>query len=165
MESLNAAEERLLNLARGVDFARRYYTLVGSTRSGKPCHNLPTPDIAAALAATGRSFRFNRREWFYATREVGTPGELGLNLAIDGSVEFILVARVSGGHIGRPFHGLALELAQRFTPELIPSPRYPRPGYRDGSELRRVLTKGLALYADLASAILAAGLLGDADKP
>ncbi|HYH68988.1 MAG TPA: hypothetical protein VD866_30115 [Urbifossiella sp.] len=160
MESREAAEERLLSLAQGLDFARRYYALVATTRDGKPSADLPAADIAAALESTGRAFRFNRKERFYATREPDTPGELGLNLAIRGAVEFILVARTPAGHIGDVFHGLALELARRHAPELVPDPPYPRPWFRDRAELRRVLADGLGLYAELAAAIRTEGLLG-----
>lgn len=153
-------EEVLLALAHGLDFARRYYALVAATRASEPNLDLPATEIKSALEATGRAFRFNRKERFYATREADTPGELGLNLAIDGSVEFILVARGPGGHFGPTFHGLALKLAERHAPELVPSPRYPRPAYGNPAELRRVLAEGLGLYAELMTAIRASRLLG-----
>jgi hypothetical protein len=159
MDSQEVAEERLLALAQAIHFASRYYAIVSSTRSGKPCFDLSGTEIAAALESTGRTFRFNRKEKFYATREPGTPGELGVNLSINGSVEFILVARAPVGHIGPTFHGLALDLAQRHAPELVPNSPYPQPWYRDAAELKRVLAEGFELYADLASAIIASRLL------
>ncbi len=162
MESSEGPSERLLALARELDFARRYYAMVAATRDGEPCHDLSASVIDAALESTGRPFRFNRKERFYATREVGAPAELGLNLAFTGLVEFILVARAPAGHIGRPFHGLALDVAERDAPQLVPSPRYPRPSYRDAAELRKVLAQGFGLYTDLAAAVLASGLLGKA---
>jgi hypothetical protein len=160
MDSQEEATVRLLALAHGLDFARRYYAIVAATRDGKPCHDLPAAEVEAALASTGRAFRFNRKERFYATREADAAGELGLNLAISGSVEFILVARSPAGHIGGVFHGMALELARRHAAELTPDPPYPRPWYRDGAELRRVLASGLGLYAELADAVRGSGLLG-----
>jgi hypothetical protein len=157
---LDTPEELLLALAHELDFARRYYSLVALTRESEPGAKLPEPEIESALKATGLAFRRNRKERFYATREAITPGELGLNLAINGSVEFILVARGPGGHFGPTFHGLALELAERHAPTSVPSPRYPRPAYGSAAELRCVLAGGLGLYTDLAAAIRAAGMLG-----
>ena len=68
------AQERLLAVAQEVDFARRYYAICVPTFSGRPRDDLPATEVAAALEATGRAFRFNRRESFYATRERGAPG-------------------------------------------------------------------------------------------
>src|SRR4051794_31635981 len=113
MESRKEAEERLLALAQDVEFARRYYALVDSTANSEPCYDLSTDEIRATLELTGRSFRYNRRERFFATREKGKPGELGLNLTIDGVVEFILVLETPTGHIGPPFHVLARDLVYR----------------------------------------------------
>jgi hypothetical protein len=151
--------EVLLGLGHALNFARRYYALVAATRASEPNAGLPPAQIASELEATGRAFRFNRKKRFYATREVNTPGELGLNLAINGSVEFILVACGPGGHFGPTFHGLAFDLAERHAPELIPSPHYPRPAYASIAELRQVLTGGLGLYTELAAAIQSSGLL------
>jgi hypothetical protein len=160
VEESDTPEELLLALAHGVDFARRYYSLVASTRASEPGVDLSDSEIESALKATGRTFRRNRKESFYALREVNAPGELGLNLAIDGSVEFILVARGSSGHFGPTFHGLALELAERHAPELVPTPQYPRPAYGSAAELVKVLVEGMGLYAELAAAIRSKGLLG-----
>ena len=164
METREAAEERFLALAHGLDFARRYYAMVAATRDGRPNDGLPAAEVAAALESTGRAFQFHRRGRFYAMREAGTPGELGLNLVLKGSVEFILVARAPAGHIGDCFHVTALELARRHAPELVPDPPYPRPWYRDEAELRRVLAEGIRLYADVAAAIQANRLLGASAK-
>jgi hypothetical protein len=159
MESREEAGERLLMIARGLDFARRYYAIVAATRDGQPCHELLRAEIDAALMNTGHPFKFNSKERFYSIREADTAGKLGLNLAIAGSVEFILIVHCPAGHIGPTYHELALSLAERYFPKLIPSPRYPRPWYRDSEELRRVLTEGLGLYEELASAIRGCGLL------
>jgi hypothetical protein len=161
MEGSREACERLLALARKLDFARRYYAIVAAASDGESCYSLSPSAIRAALESTGRPFRFNSKEQFFAMREEGAPAELGLNVAIDGSVEFILVARAPTGHIGPTFHRLALDVAKRDAPELVPSPRYPRPSYRDAAELREVLAQGLVLYSDLATAILVSGLLGE----
>lgn len=159
MVNLGATDERLIELARAVDFARRYYARVAATRSVQPLYDISHAEIVAALQSTGRTFRFNRRERLFATREADVPGELGLNLKFNGSVEFILVARGPHGHFGQPFTLLARNLAKQRTPELIPSPPAPRPQYSDAAELRGVLAEGLELYADLAAAIRANRLL------
>lgn len=159
MESLEEAEERLLMVAHGLDFARRYYAIVAATGDGQPCHELPRAEIEAALMNTGRTFKFHAKETFYAIREADSAGKLGLNLAFTGSIEFILVVHSPAGHIGPTYQQLALNLAERYFPKLIPSPRYPRPWYRDSEELRRVLTEGLGLYEELATAIRGCGLL------
>lgn len=162
MQSIESAQELVRSLARKLDFARRYYALVASTRDGEPCFDLPPSAINDALKSTGRSFRFNRKERFFKTREADAPAELGLNLTINGSVEFILVVKAHVGHVGRTFHGLALELVEQDAPELMPTPRYPRPSYRDADELRVVLAQGIQLYTELAVSILSSGLLGKA---
>jgi hypothetical protein len=159
MESRESTTEQLLTLAHEVDFARRYYAIVSSTRDGKPAIDLPAGAVESGLKSTGRVFRFNRKERFYATREVDVPGELGLNLTLKGVAEFILVAHAPVGHVGGTFHGMALTLARQHAPELVPEPPYPRPWYRDEAELRRVLADGLCLYADLAAAIRSKRLL------
>jgi hypothetical protein len=154
------AQERLLAVAQEVDFARRYYAICVPTFSGRPRDDLPATEVAAALEATGRAFRFNRRESFYATRERGAPGELGVNLCLKhGVAEFILVARTPAGHVGDAFTALAANVARRYAPELLRDPPYLRPWFRDAGELRLVLRYGFGLYADLASRILASGLL------
>jgi hypothetical protein len=164
MESREEARERLLALAQGIDFARRYYALVGATRESEPCHDLPADEIRTALEVTGRSFRYNRRERFFATREKGTPGELGLNLTIDGVVEFILVVEAPAGHIGDNFPSLARDLIYRYGPPPADDPRWPRVRYRNAQELQQVLAEGLTLYSDLAAAVLSRPMLGKAAK-
>jgi hypothetical protein len=160
MESREAAEERVLALAQEIDFARRYYALVASTKNGEPCYDLSAEEIRAALESTGRSFRYNRRERFFATREKGTAGELGLNLTIDGVVEFILVVETPAGHVGSTFPGLARDLVYRYGPPPAEDPLYPRVRYRDAQELCQVLAEGFTLYSDLAAAVRPSGLLG-----
>jgi hypothetical protein len=159
MESREAAEERLQSLAHEIDFARRYYDLVDSTGDSDPCYDLSADQIRATLELTGRSFRRNRRERFFSTREKGTPGELGLNLTVDGVVEFISVIETPAGHIGPTFHGLARDLVYRYDrPD--DDPEYPRVRYGDAQELRQVLAEGFALYSELAAVVLASGLVG-----
>ena len=160
MRNLESADERLLELAHSIDFARRYYSIVNASRNDEPASELPETEILSALESTGRSFRFNRREKFFAFREPDVPGELGINLSFSyGQVEFILVARGPNGHFGPPFTLLARTVAQRHAPELVPSPRAPRPCYSDQARLRSVLAEGLRLYEDLATAIRTNGLL------
>ena len=160
MESREEAEARLLVLAQEIDFARRYYALVASNRDSEPCYDLSADEIRAALESTGRSFRYNRRERFFATREKGTPGELGLNLTINGVVEFIAVVETPAGHIGPTFPGLARDLVYHHGPQPADDPRYPRVRYRGVQELCQVLAEGFALYSDLAAAVRASGLSG-----
>jgi hypothetical protein len=161
MDDADTAQERLLELLHRLDFARRWYDVCAAARSGSPARALPAEDVAAALDSTGRAFRYNRREQFYATREVGVPGELGLNLCLKhGVAEFILVVRVPAGHIAGSFSGLMREVEQRFGPGLPPTPPYPQPWYQGPTELRRVLAEGFGLYAEVAAAIVVSGLLG-----
>lgn len=160
MESREAAEARLLALAQGIDFARRYYALVASRRDSEPCHDLSADEIRVALEVAGRAFRYNRRERFFATREKGAIGELGLNLKVDGVVEFILVVESPAGHVGATFPGLARDLVYHYGPQPADDPRYPRVRYGGIQELCQVLAEGFALYSDLAAVVLASGLLG-----
>lgn len=155
-----AAAERLFELLHRLDFPRRWYDLSCATRVGTPAGNLPAAEQDAALATTGRVFRFNRRERFYATREAVAAGELGVNLVLrHGVAEFVLVVRVPAGHIGGPFPRLMREADRRFGPVLPESPAYPQPWYQGGAELRQVLAQGIGLYAEVAAAVLASGLL------
>ena len=131
-----------------------------ATRAGTPARIFPAAEQEAALATTGRAFRYNRREKFYATREAGVPGELGANLVLrHGVAEFILVARVPAGHIGDPFGLLMREADRRFGPVLPEAPAYPQPWYQGAAELRQVLADGFVLYAEVAAAVIASGLL------
>jgi hypothetical protein len=160
MEEAGAAEARLLGLLHRLDFARRWYDLCAAARVGTPCSDLPAAEQEAALTGTGRAFRFNRREKFFATREAGTPSELGVNLVLrHGVAEFILVLRVPAGHIAGPFPRLMRKADHRFGPVLPEAPAYPQPWYQGGAELRRVLADGFGLYAEVAAAVLASGLL------
>lgn len=160
METVDAAEERLRDLLHRLDFARRWFELCVAARVGTPSDDLPAAEQAAALASTGRIFQYNRRERFYATREAGVPGELGINLSLrHGVAEFILVVRVLAGHIGGPFSRLMREVAQRYGPALPEEPRCPQPWYQGPAELRQVLVAGCGLYAEVAGAVLASGLL------
>jgi hypothetical protein len=153
-------QERLLAIAQELDFAQRYYALVAETSGSTPCDSLTADEIRAALESTGRTFRFNKRERFYATREAEAPGELGLNLTVSGVVEFILVVETPAGHVGQTFPGLARALLYRVGPPVAVDPRYPRVRYGDADELQRVLEGGFALYAELAEAISASGIVG-----
>ncbi len=160
MDDAGAAEARLLGLLHRLDFPRRWYDLSVATRVGTPCRDFPVAEQEAALAATGRAFRYNRREKFFATREPGLPCELGANLVLrHGVAELILVARVPAGHIGEPFGLLMRKADERFGPVLPDAPVYPQPWYQGAAELRRVLTSGFALYAEVAAAVVASGLL------
>jgi hypothetical protein len=160
LEDTDAAEVRLLELLHRLDFARRWCDLCAATRFGEFARSLPDADVAASLESTGRAFRYNRRERFYATREAGAPGELGVNLALrNGIAEFILVVRVPAGHIAGPFSVLMRDVERRFGLSLQNTPRYPQPKYQGATELRQVLAAGFGLYTEVAAAILASGLL------
>lgn len=160
MDDTNTAQEKLLELLHRLDFARRWYDLCAAARRGEPAPALPASDVAAALDYIGRAFRYNRRAQFYATREVGVPGELGVNLCLKhGVAEFILVVRVPAGHIAGPFSKLMRDVEQRFGPPLPPTPPYRQPWYQGPTELRRVLAEGFGLYAEVQAAIVVSGLL------
>ncbi|MFO0882750.1 MAG: hypothetical protein U0894_00940 [Pirellulales bacterium] len=162
MKDAEVAEVRLVGLLHRLDFPRRWYDLCAASRVGgrPPSHDLPTAEQDAALATIGRSFKYNRREKFYATREAGVPGELGANLVLrHGVAEFILVARVPAGHIGDPFGVLMRNADRRFGLMLPEAPVYPEPWYQGAAELRRVLAEGFGLYAEMAAAVIASGLL------
>jgi hypothetical protein len=154
-----AATERLLELAHAIEFAESYYALVEAVSDCEPHYSLPHETIVAAVNSTGRRFHFHSGERFFWFRETDVPGELGLNIAIDGSVEFILVLCTRAGHIGPTFHGLAHDLALRYAPAIVPDPPYPRPNYDEPATLRWVLHEGLKLYDQLALAIKSSGLL------
>lgn len=160
MEDANAAELRLLELLCRLDFPRRWYDLSVATRVGTPCRDLSAAAQEAALANSGRTFRFNRREKFFAIREVGVPGELGANLVLrHGVAEFILVTRVPAGHVGQPFGRLMRKADRQFGLMLPEAPAYPQPWYQGAAELQRVLAEGFGLYAEVVAAVLASGLL------
>jgi hypothetical protein len=162
MDEGDGAQERLLELLHRLDFARRWYDLCAAARTGSPACALSAADVAAALESTGRAFRYNRREQFYATREEGVPGELGLNLCLKhGVAEVILVVRAPTGHIAGPFSELMRDVEKRFGPALPPTPPYPQPWYQGPAELRRVLAEGFGLYAEVAATIVTSGLLGE----
>jgi hypothetical protein len=160
LEKADAAQTRLFGLLHRLDFARRWYELCAAARVGTPCRDLSAEEQAAALATTGRTFRFKRRESFFAFRETGVPGELGVNLSLrDGVAEFILVLRAPAGHIGGPFSGMMRHVERRFGPVLPETPPYPQPWYQGATELRQLLAVGFELYAEVAAAVLAGGLL------
>lgn len=147
-------------LLHRLDYARRWDALCAATRFGEFASTLPDADVAAALKATGRAFKYNRKERFYATREADVPGELGVNLALrHGTAEFILVVRVPAGHIAGPFSSLMRDVERRFGLALPESPPYPQPKYQGAAELRQVLAAGFELYAEVAAAIIGSGLL------
>ena len=165
MGTPHAAEARLLALLHQLDFARRWYDLCAATRYGKPARDLSDADAKAALESTGWTFKSHRKERFYATREGGVPGELGVNLSlVHGVAEFILVCRVPVGHIGDVFPVIMRDVEHRFGPELPESPPYPQPWYQGPAELRHVLAEGFGLYAEIAGAIRASGLLAGEDN-
>jgi hypothetical protein len=160
VENKESADARLLELLHRLEFARRWYDLCAATLFGEFARTLPDAEATTALESTGRAFRYHRKERFYATREIGVPGELGINLALrHGTAEFIVVAQVPAGHVGGPFSALMREVEERFGPTLPETPPYPQPNYQGAPELRQVLSAGFDLYAEMATAIVASGLL------
>jgi hypothetical protein len=160
LEEEEAAQRPLLELLHRLDFARRWYDLCASTLPSRGADPLPAAEVAAALAATGRIFRYDRRERFYATRERVAAGELGLNLwPPTSAIQFILVVKTPVRHIGDTFAMLMRSVQKHLGPALPAEPNYPDPHYRDGTELRRILAEGLRLYDNVAGAVLASGLL------
>src|SRR5258708_39748145 len=94
MERKEVAMERLLSLAREIDFPRKYYAIVDATRSGEPNFGFSTTEIARTLEATGIKFRYDRRESFYAMSQAVEVGQLGLIVCIRRGTD-VLILEVS----------------------------------------------------------------------
>jgi hypothetical protein len=163
MDNTKPYERRLRSLLVEIGFAARYYALCDETRTWQRTDRLPRAEqLTDSLTATGRLFRYNRRENFFATRETDVPGELGLNLCLEHNVaDFILVVKTPAGHIGDTFSVHALETMRLADPSFSREPPYPRPLFNSVPELKKVLGHGLALYDEIAKGVLERGLLTD----
>ena len=147
----HAAFTRLLD---SLQFADRYYTYCGAHAKGGP--EVPLALQTSALAETGRMFRHNKKEKFFAWRDPKAPEgcELGLNVSLeDASVEWILVFKTKKGHLGSTFANMAADVKHLKSPKYKHNPPYPTPLVASATELRRILDDGLAIYDAIATAI------------
>ncbi len=147
---------KFLELLEGIDFADRYYAYCQKHEKRGPA--IPAPTQIEALAATGYTFSYEKREKFHAWLDVrgGNECELGVNVALDkGDCEWILVFRTPSGHLGGPFSGLALDVKRRTDPQYRHTPPYPTPNIANKRDLLDTLDEGLALYETIAEKIAA----------
>ena len=143
-----------LRLLAAASFAERYYAYCAAHTTEGP--DLPLSRQTSALAATGRTFRYHKREGFFAWRDGDAPKgcELGVNLDLrHAQAEWILVYKTPRGHIGGPFALLARLTQQLSIPGYEHEPRSPRPDIASASELRAVIDEGLVLYDEVAKRI------------
>jgi len=148
--------QKFLKLLESFRFSDRYYAYCAAHAAEGP--DLPTAAQTTALAETGRTFRHNKKEKFFAWRDANAPAdcELGLNVSLEhGQVEWILVFKTPSGHLGRPFPALALQTKRLSTPAYRHTPPTPVPNVADPSSLGDALDQGLALYDELAGALAA----------
>jgi hypothetical protein len=149
-------EQKFLKLLESFRFADRYYAYCGAHAAEGP--DLPPPTQTAALAETGRTFRYQKKEKFFAWRDAKAPAdcELGLNVSLEnGQAEWILVFKTPSGHLGSPFSALATEAKRLSTPSYRHTPPNPVPNITSQAELGEALDQGLALYDELATMLAA----------
>jgi hypothetical protein len=149
-------EAKFLKLLASVGFPDRYYAYCSEHAERGP--DIPLATQQAALAATGRTFRYDKKEKFFAWRDAdgADDGELGLNVSLrDGRVEWILVFATAPGHLGDTFANMALNSKRLAHPAYKHSPPYPTPKVSSKAELDAVIEEGLALYDDLAKHLAA----------
>src|SRR5258708_3079299 len=121
-------QKKLLELLAGMDFADRSYAYCAAHSQRGP--EIPLTTQTAVLKETGRVFRYDKGEKFFAWRDANGPDEceLGLNVSLEGAqVEWILAFSTPSGHMGGPLSGLAKLTKQRSTPAYRHSPPHPRP--------------------------------------
>ena len=148
-------ERRFVKQLAAFGFADRYYTYCAMHR--KPGPDIPTATQKIALEQTGRTFKYDKREDFFAWRDASAPKgfQLGLNIAIRyAAVEWILVFRTPSGHLGGPFASLALKVKRLDTPTYRHDPPYPTPDAANKRELAQVLDEGFRLHDDLAAFLM-----------
>ena len=149
------AYRELCELMRKLDFAERYYTYC-SSHSKKNCPDIPLALQTKALDETGRTFRYDKREKFFSWRDSNAPKgcELGLNLSLrDAQANWILVLKTPSGHLGEQFSAIAEGVKRLADPRYQHEPRFPTPDIANATELRTIITEGLALYDDIATAL------------
>ncbi len=147
-------QSRFLDLLTELRFPDRYYAYCAA-------HPKTGPEVSLALqtqalSETGRTFRYDKSEKFYAWRDPKAPEgcELGLNLNLrEAHAEWILVFGTPSGHVGGTFAISALLAKRTREPNYRHAPPYPTPDISSSKELRAVLSEGLELYDEVAAAI------------
>lgn len=151
------AHRKFCDLLRELDFADRYYAYCAK-HSKKNCPDIPLALQTKALEETGRTFRYDKREKFFAWRDSDTPKdcELGVNLSLTyAQANWILVLKTPSGHLGGQFSEMALDVKHLVDPRYQHEPRFPTPDIANEKELHSVLAEGIALYEDVAKALRA----------
>ena len=149
--------ELLIQLLAGVDFDKRYYHLAGS-HAGAMNARPPASWLDTAktfLEARPLAFKFTKREKLFSHIAAYDGCDVGLNIAFPSEqVEFILVVKVAGNHIGQPFTGLARKVGQWRDSSFAPSPPSPKIPFASAEQLQEALESGLKLFEDSRRAIL-----------
>jgi len=144
----------LLRLLDRLDFPRRYYAYCSAHQKRGP--KIPLSLQTPALAATGRTFRYDKREKFFAWRDSKAPKGcvLGLNVSLElAAVEWVLTFKTPEGHVGSTLPYLAMETKRLADPAYKHDPPYPVPSVENADELATVLDEGFAIYQLIADAI------------
>lgn len=147
--------EKLLQQLSAFEFADRYYKYCDAHTTRGP--DIPTATQTAVLKETGRVFKYDKREKFFARRDANAPKgcELGININIDGSfVDWILVFGTPAGHLGGPFASLALKVKHLTIPSYRHNPPYPAPRAASKAELAAVIDEGFALYDGMVASLM-----------
>jgi hypothetical protein len=148
-------ERRFVQQLAAFEFADRYYTYCAA--HGKPGPDIPTATQKAVLEQTGRTFKYDKHEDFFAWRDVSAPKgcQLGVNIAIRyAAIDWILVFRTPSGHLGGPFSSLALQVKRLDAPAYRHDPPYPSPDAANKQEFAKVLDEGFELYDELAAFLM-----------
>jgi len=149
-------EQPFLKVLEGARFADRYYAYCAA--HAMQGYDIPMATQTAVLKETGRTFRYEKKEKFFAWRDAKAPKgcELGVNVSLDnGQVEWILVFETPAGHLGRPFSSLATMTRRLSESTYRHTSPHPTPNVTNKAELRDVIAQGLALYDALADALAA----------
>jgi hypothetical protein len=141
----------LLQLLADINFGRKYYQLYEKTKS-KLILDFDPEVIAAGFELAGLTVQYHSKESFFSYREKQEKlqdnlQELGLNIGSRGSyLEFILVLKVNGIHIGEPFAVLAEDVEILTQPDFEYNPAYPQLQFASKKELLDVIESALNLY-------------------
>lgn len=161
MTQTPSLHQQLVAALAASDFADRYYRYYEQRHGRGPMSGPDAERVAALLARTGRSFRYDRREQVYAYRERHARGRIGLNVALPYStVELILVLECDGQQIGGPFPALARKAALLRDPAFSYEPRAPKLPFGTEIELAHTLMFGVELFDQARAAAQSSGLLG-----
>lgn len=152
------SRELLVKLLAGIDFDRRYYSMVEShsdARNSRP----PASWLDTAktfLEASPLGFKFNKREKFFSHIATYDGCDVGLNIAFPyEQIELILVLKVAGQPMGQPFTRLARTVGEWRDPNFAPSPPAPKIPFANTAQLQGALESGLELFEDSRRVILA----------